>query len=368
MRTEIETKTKVKRKAQRISKRADAAVKRLFITLSLVTIILSVFSGGVAAAGDIGAAKESTTQYCVGGIPFGVRFFTEGVMVVGFTDVDTGEGQVNPAKEAGLLPKDIILKINGVDASSAEQVIDAISKSNGKAVTIVVKRSGAEKTITITPVKDKSGIYRAGIWIRDSTAGIGTVTFYNPKTGAFAGLGHGICDSDTGELMPLLRGTITKVTLSGITKGVAGTPGELRGCFSAGKIGTLVSNTYSGVYGVLTQRPANGEFIELASRDKVRNGPAKIRCTLKDGVVGEYDVVLSDVKNKDKNGKSFVIVVTDPVLLELTGGIVQGMSGSPVIQDGKLVGAVTHVMINDPKCGYGIFIENMLDNMPEMLK
>ena len=214
----------------------------------------------------------------------------------------------------------------------------------------------------MTPVRSDER-YKAGLWIRDSTAGIGTVTFIDPATGAFAGLGHGICDSDTGELVKPGRGIVVNVAISGVEKGQAGAPGELRGYFSSGKIGSLTGNTECGVFGVFAELPegmsGDAKAIPAATSAETHDGDAEIICTSDSGT-GRYKVRISGIDRSGRPVKNFVVTVTDPDLIAKTGGIVQGMSGSPIIQDGKLIGAVTHVLVNSPEKGYGIFIDNML--------
>jgi stage IV sporulation protein B len=305
-----------------------------------------------------------------GGMTFGVRLFTDGVLLVGMSDVITEAGNINPAYDAGLRIKDIITKINSVPVTTVDKVIDLIGNSKGEPVAITVKRGENEISFTLIPVYSASdGEYKAGIWIRDSAAGIGTITYINPKDNTFAGLGHGITDIDTGEIMPLLHGSVSGVSISGIIKGKAGSPGELMGYFTAEKNGTLLGNTRAGVYGLMTERPnkISGEPLPIALKNEIKEGAAVIYSTDGKNGVAAYDVMITGINKNDSEYKNFIIEVTDPDLIELTGGIIQGMSGSPVIQNGRLIGAVTHVMINDPKKGYGIFIENMLRNMPKTI-
>ena len=297
-----------------------------------------------------------------GGMPFGIKFYTEGVTVVGFCDVETTEGTVNPARAAGLKQKDMILKVNGKPLSGASDLTDQIEKSEGKPLTLFCRRGKTELEIKLTPAYcPAEARYKTGIWVRDSGAGIGTVTFIIPETGAFAGLGHGICDADTGELVPMKRGTVLDVTVSSVVKGEAGAPGELKGYFNAGKTGALLGNSTCGVWGVFTQTPkSTARPMPVAMREEIKEGDAYILCTLDTNQIGKYDVKISNINRDAKGSKCFTVTVTDPDLLAVTGGIVQGMSGSPIIQNGKIIGAVTHVLINDPTTGYGIFIENML--------
>ena len=305
-----------------------------------------------------------------GGMPFGVKFYTDGVMVVGFCDIDTGKGSVNPAEKAGLRTKDVILKIDGEEIKGAADMTARIEASKGKPMKLTCRRSGKEFETTLTPVLSAAeGQYKTGIWVRDSGAGIGTVTFLFPDSGAFAGLGHGICDADTGALVQMRKGAVSDVTISSVIKGAAGAPGELKGHFNPGRSGALLGNSNCGVWGVFSEVPeVSCEPMPIGLRDDITEGDAYILCTATAGEIQKYDIRISNIKRDAKGSKCFTVTVTDPDLLALTGGIVQGMSGSPIIQNGKLVGAVTHVLINDPTTGYGIFLENMLANMPVLAR
>ncbi len=298
------------------------------------------------------------TELYPGGMPFGVKFFTDGVIVTGYSD-----GSQNPAKSAGIKVHDVIISVNGKKITSAAQLTDAVEKSGGSALEIVYKHGEAEKSARITPYFCQSeGRYKAGITVRDSGAGIGTVTYIVPETGEFAGLGHGICDGETGALIPIERGSVSGVSISGIVKGAVGAPGEIKGYFKSGKTGSMIKNTDCGVYGVFTPCPQNIEPMPIGLKSELREGEAYILCTLdNESGIGKYSINISNINRNAEAGKCFTVKVTDNALLEKTGGIVQGMSGSPIIQNGKLVGAVTHVLINDPTQGYGIFIENMLN-------
>ena len=313
-------------------------------------------------------AKKDGLAVYVGGMPFGVKFFTEGVTVVGFGEVETEGGSVNPAAAAGLRIKDIILQIDGEVLSGASDLTDKIEASGGRTLELLCRRSGKELTLHLTPVYCAAeGRYKTGIWVRDSGAGIGTVTFILPEDGRFAGLGHGICDADTGELIGMRRGIVADVTISTVVRGAAGAPGELKGYFNAGKTGALLGNTVCGVWGILSKLPEGlGDPVPLGWRADLAEGPAEILCTLDSNRIGRYAVEIRDIKRDCEGPKCFTVRVTDPALLAATGGIVQGMSGSPILQNGKLVGAVTHVLVGDPTTGYGIFIENMLNaaNIP----
>ena len=307
---------------------------------------------------------------CPGGMPFGVKFYTDGVTVVGFCDIDTGKGSVNPATRAGLHAKDVILKINGEALSGAADMTERIAASGGKPLRLTCRRGGKEFETTLTPVLSSAeGQYKTGIWVRDSGAGIGTVTFLFPDSGAFAGLGHGICDADTGALVGMRKGSVSDVTISSVVKGAAGAPGELKGHFNPGRSGALLGNSACGVWGVFSEVPETvNEPMPVGLREDLHEGDAYILCTASSEEMQKYDIRISNIKRDAKGSKCFTVTVTDPDLIALTGGIVQGMSGSPIIQDGKLVGAVTHVLINDPTTGYGIFLENMLANMPVLAR
>ena len=301
---------------------------------------------------------------------FGVKFFTKGVIVIGDTDIETEKGFVNPARVSGIRKNDVIINVNGTEINTVEALAEAVEASKGKPLEVTYTRSGQAYTCKVTPVLSLSDKrYKTGIWVRDSTAGIGTMTYYNPENGCFAGLGHGICDIDTGELMPLLRATVVKVGITDIVKGKTGAPGELKGIFDTEKRGTLVGNTPFGVYGVLDEAPEGiGKALPVAGREEVHDGEASIFANPDGEGIREFSVRLSKVDHRSNGTKSFVVEITDPTLIALTGGIVQGMSGSPVVQDGKLCGAVTHVLVGEPTKGYGIFLENMLAGMPELTR
>lgn len=333
-----------------------------FSSLTALICVALVFSLSV----PISAERDTASQKKLlipGGVPFGVKIYCDGVLVVGLSDVKSLSGSVCPAKDAGILAKDIITEINGSPVKTVNEVADAIGSSEGKTIGIKVIRGDQTFDVTLSPaISKEDGKYKTGLYIKDSTAGIGTVTYIEPDDMTFAGLGHGICDADTGKLIPLSKGLVVNVGIDGVIKGQCGVPGELKGHFCQGKIGTLISNNEYGVYGILTSLPDKLSTVQMeaAKVDEVCEGDAEILCTLDDGGIGKYSIKLSNIQRTKDDIRNFVITVTDKKLLEKTGGIVQGMSGSPIIQNGKLVGAVTHVFINDPAKGYGIFIENML--------
>ena len=335
------------------------ALSLLLCAVVVISLCAGAFSVAASARGDV---EYGNLKLIPGGIPFGVKFSVEGVVVVGFSDIDEVDKSHNPAYIAGLRQKDVIIKVNGEGITGASQLTEAVESSGGQSISLTFRRGGAEKTINVTPIFSKSeNKYKTGIWVRDSGAGIGTVTYIIPETLEFGGLGHGICDGETGELIPMSRGVVTDVNISSVKRGLSGEPGEIRGHFGIEKRGVLYKNTECGVYGVFSSLPEGvGEAMPIGKREDIRCGEASIICTLENGVKESFAVEITSINPDAKGSKCFMIKIKDDGLIDKSGGIVQGMSGSPVIQNGKLVGAVTHVMINDPCVGYGIFIENML--------
>lgn len=304
------------------------------------------------------------------GIPFGVKIFTNGVMIVGMTEVDTAAGLENPAKKAGLKEGDVILSINGLQVFSNRQVAAIIEESGAQGVTMEIHRNGAQQTVNFIPAYSLSmEKFKAGLWVRDSSAGIGTLTFYEPQDQLFGGLGHGICDVDTGELLPLKSGEIIPAEITDVIRGASGAPGELCGYFRETSVmGELNANSEVGVYGRLFANFVTQTPVEVAFKQEVQEGPAQILATISGHEPAYYDIVIKKIHYKsDSAQKNMVIEVTDSALLQKTGGIVQGMSGSPILQNGRLVGAVTHVFVNDPTQGYAIFAENMIMEMHKNL-
>ena len=301
-----------------------------------------------------------------GGMPFGVRFLTDGVTVVGFCDFEAGGKKVNPAAAAGLKLRDTILRVNGEPLTGASALTEKIEHCGGRELILLCRRGASEMELRLKPVWcEAEQRYKTGIWVRDSGAGIGTVTFIIPETGAFAGLGHGICDADSGELIAMRRGTVSDVTISSVVRGAVGAPGELKGYFNPGKTGALLGNSACGVWGVISDPPeSTADALPVGLRGELEEGSAEIFCTLDSNRIGRYRVEISNIDRTATGSKCFSVKITDPALIAASGGIVQGMSGSPIVQNGKLVGAVTHVLINDPTAGYGIFLENMLLSMP----
>ena len=294
----------------------------------------------------------------------GIKLFSRGVMVVGLADVATEQGEQSPARACGLRTGDIITHIDGRQVDSIEEVQSMLQSAGGDTVEIQLSRGGRMVETQAAAVQCMTdGSYRLGAWIRDSMAGIGTVTYYDPQSGKFAALGHGINDVDTKLLMPLESGGIMSSTVTDVRTGQKGTPGELHGRFDLEKdLGTLYANTDCGVFGVTDGDCFGGEAVPVAKVSEIKVGEATILSNVEGDQVKEYGVeILRIYRCLGQDSRSMMIRVTDPELLEKTGGIVQGMSGSPILQNGKLVGAVTHVLVNDPTCGYAIFADTMLD-------
>ena len=267
-----------------------------------------------------------------------------------------------PALKCG----DRIIAINGREVHSAAEVKELIGKCGGESVTLTANRGNTTLRLEMVPKLDE-GEYRLGITLKDMTAGIGTITYIDPVSGEFGGLGHGICDSESGAVIEMESGYAMEVVLGGIHKGEVGSPGELSGIMTDTAIGRIAVNTSVGVFGKLESFSASSEnAYEIAQKGDVQAGEATIISTVKNGKKAEYKIEIYEIDKSSEGSKSFRIRVKDPALIAITGGIVRGMSGSPIIQNGKLVGAVTHVLVADPTEGYGIFIENMLNSSKQV--
>ncbi|MBL4937898.1 SpoIVB peptidase [Clostridium sp. YIM B02515] len=311
-----------------------------------------------------------------GGQPVGVKLNTKGVLVVALSDIETVNGKsTSPGALSGIQVGDSILKINNENINSSEQVSKIVNSCKGKELTVIVMRKGSELIKNIKPIQSSSDDkYKIGLWVRDSTAGVGTLTFFDDKSKKFAALGHPITDADTGTLLNISSGQIINSSIVSVRKGARGNPGELKGIFVDEDItlGDISKNTDCGIFGSTNKSLINSKFnkpMKIALRQEIKEGPAKIITTIDGGEPKTYDIEIQKLLQQEEPGpKSMVIKITDPVLLEKTGGIVQGMSGSPIIQNNKLVGAVTHVLINKPDVGYGIYIEWMLKDADILTK
>ena len=300
------------------------------------------------------------------GFPIGIYLETDGVMVIGTGDVKSMNGDVTDPADNKVWSGDYIVSLNNIPVSSKSQLIFLVNKYGNDDIILGIRRKDEVINVKINAVETSAGEYKMGIWVRDDTQGIGTLT-YVTEDGTFGALGHGISDIDTGELLASDTGVLYEADIWGIKKGENGAPGGLCGVVNYEDdcvLGTIKGNTTKGIFGDAEDRLINmcgNSPMDICLKQNIKKGPAKIRCML-DGAINEYDIEITDIDRTDSTtNKGMVIQVTDPRLLSITNGIVQGMSGSPIIQDGKLVGAVTHVFVNDPTKGYGIFIENMLE-------
>lgn len=318
--------------------------------------------GGVLPLKTVRTVVTDRPTVTVCGTPFGIKMFSEGALVVAFTDIATPNGSANPAKEAGLRLGDRIISVGGAATRSNDDLSQAIADAQGQPVEVVFVRDGEQRAVTLTPVQSDEGSWRAGMWVRDSSAGVGMLTFVQENLGVFAGLGHSISDSDTGESIALRSGEIVPCKITGCTKGKVGSPGELHGQFQSGlALGAISMNGMTGVYGT-THSAFDGTHMEVAFAQEVETGAAEIWTTIEGDTPKAYTVEIESVRYvSEQENRNLVIRVTDPELLQATGGIVQGMSGSPILQNGRLVGAVTHVLVNDPTRGYGVFAQTMLE-------
>lgn len=303
-----------------------------------------------------------------GGHSIGVALRTQGVLVVGVSDINTESGAVCPARSADLRAGESIDEINGQAVNSVDEFTQLLAQAGGEPVELTISGESGTRTAEVTPVLDPhDSSYRLGAWVRDSTAGVGTLSFYDPETAHYGALGHAICDVDTGGILSVSDGEILKSDIVSIREGERGTPGELRGAFieQALRLGAITENLNCGIYGNMysdIQNPLYPDGITVSNRTLVHTGPAQLLTTLDSEGIRAYDCEITRVFRQDEpSTRSMIIKITDPELIERTGGIVQGMSGSPLVQDGMLIGAVTHVFINDPTQGYGIYIDWMLD-------
>ena len=288
-----------------------------------------------------------------GGGAVGIRMTTDGVVVAGISEVETSSGKRSPAADAGLKKGDVITRLGGSEIATAQDFKAALSALDGSKTTVTFERGGKQKQLNITPAQGTDGAWKLGLWLRDGISGVGTLTFYDPATGVYGALGHCI-SGDDGEALPLGDGGIYGAEIVGIVQGTVGAPGQLDGKTDAAAfLGDIRINCGCGIFGTAD---FDGETMETG---EFETGPATIRCTLEGSQTREYGIEIKKVYSSSE-GTTVMLTVTDPELIALTGGIVQGMSGSPIIQNGRLVGAVTHVFVNDPTSGYGVSTEDML--------
>lgn len=307
--------------------------------------------------------ERKTQTVLVSGEPFGIKLYTDGVIVVGVKDVTVDGKTYNPSREAGIEVGDVIIMINSVRVYSSSDVEKILNDNNGNEYSITVKRDGRLRTFKVMPVYvPEESCFKAGMWVRDSTAGIGTITFYNPASNSVATLGHPITDVDTGKIMPILNGEAVETKVTSVVKSNENETGSLCCDFSSRTIGMLTENTLKGVYGKYNEKADLSSCIEypVAAPHEIKKGFAQIICTVEGEEPQVYSIQIDRIYFNDEE-KNMVIKITDKNLISKTGGIVQGMSGTPIIQNGKLVGAITHVIVNNPQKGYAIFADTMLE-------
>ena len=297
----------------------------------------------------------------------GLKLYTNGVLVIGMSEITGLDGKnYKPYEKSGITEGDMIKSINGNEIKNTNELVNILNSSNGNELSIKYEKNNEEIYTTIKPVLTKNG-YMIGLWVRDAAAGIGTLTYYDESTSRFGALGHGIIDVDTDKLLHISNGQIVTTQIISIVKAKQDNPGEIRGIIDNGtEIGQISSNTNIGIYGNVTNKKYIDSIktneIPVANRNQIKKGKAKIMCELENNKVQEYEIEIKKIYKSSSNedNKNMLIKVTDPNLLNITGGIIPGMSGSPIIQNGKFIGAVTNVLLNDPTTGYAIFADSMI--------
>ena len=329
---------------------------------------VSLFNNFFVKSVDVDVLPR-TTVIPVGNLA-GVKLYTNGVLVVGMSEIQGDDNRMyKPYEETGIEEGDTIVAINDSTIHSTEDLIQCVNMSLGNELEIEYVRDNQTMQCSMTPVKTADEQYKLGLWVRDSAAGVGTVTFYEPSTKSFAALGHGIVDIDTEQLINISSGEFVTTKILNIQKGEKGEPGRIQGTIdNQQNIGVISKNTRFGIYGVVDNVLAlnlnNSKELEVALRDEIQTGKAKILCTLENGKTEEYEIEIEEIyKDNNYDNKSMKIKVTDNRLIEKTGGIIQGMSGSPIMQNNKFVGAITHVLVNNPQEGYAVFGDIMIKQM-----
>ena len=319
---------------------------------------------------EVSAGTGSENLLIPGGMPIGIYMETDGVMVLGTDEIKSSDGSsTSPAKHL-VKDGDYIVGIDEEEVENKQELIEVMQNMSKKTVILHLRRKMEYIDVKIHPAKDEEGKYKLGIWVRDNVQGLGTITFLNANS-EFGALGHGIHDVDTSELLEISEGTLYETSIQNIKKGQNGSPGGMEGIIVYNHynvLGSITSNTETGIYGKIDRVDKvfkNQEAYPAASKEEIKTGKAYIRCAAS-GEVKDYEIQITKIDlHPGEVNKGIEIRVTDEELLRITGGIVQGMSGSPILQDGKIVGAVTHVFVQDSTKGYGIFIENMLENLDE---
>ncbi len=341
---------------------------KFIIALIVIVLInyITAFSFFKDKSRTSNVSSKITQKVDIVGRCVGLRLYTKGVLVIGMSEVDSINGEkVEPYKNTGIQIGDLIQEMNGIKINNANDVSQIVNRSEGEKISIKYLRENNEIYTTITPVKTKDNNYLLGLWIRDAASGIGTLTFYDDENNRFAALGHGINDMDTGKLLNIANGELVTCKIVSIVKAREGKVGEIRGTIDEGhKIGDVEKNSDIGVYGNVIEKnfidTIKIKQVDVASRNEVNVGKAEIYCELEENKVEKYEIEIKKLfKGNYKDNKSMLIKITDKRLLEKTGGIIPGMSGTPIIQNGKFVGAITNVLLNNPKQGYAIFADMM---------
>ena len=347
-------------------------LKKILFLFTLIFIYMFILSKGyypetIAVKGE--EIKISDIQVIPIGEVFVIKLYTSGVLVVGTSGIESIDGQTyKPYENVDIKEGDSIISVNDLIVNNTEELIDAVNLYEGEKLKIRYLRDNQEKNCEITPTKDKNGEYKIGLWVRDSAAGVGTISFYNEETQTFAALGHAITDIDTGDIIQTSSGEIDNVSIVSVIKGQEEQPGKIQGTIKQNSvIGSIYKNTSYGIYGIV-KNPENinidySKKMYVAQRQEIVLGPAVILSNI-DGEMKEYNIEIQKTYlNNNYDNKSMVIKVTDDKLLNKTGGIIQGMSGSPIIQNGKFIGAVTHVFVKDPTIGYAVFADRMVGEL-----
>ncbi len=324
------------------------------------TITLSLFN--LLDIKNVNVTTIEETSVVPLGNTIGLKLYSSGVLVIGMTEI---EGK-KPYENSGIEEGDLITCVNNNQITTTQELVECVSNSQGEIIDITYIRDGKEYETCIEPVITADNEYKLGLWVRDGAAGIGTATYYEPLTGKFGALGHGITDYDTDKLISIESGEVVTTNIVDIEKGEEGKPGQIKGTVSNGEvIGEIYNNTEFGIYGELTNKNKlniiEQNSLPVATRDEIEEGKAKVILTLEDGIRKEYNIEITKIyKNNNNDNRSMLIKVTDESLLNLTGGIIQGMSGAPIVQNGKFIGAITHVFVNNPTEGYGVFGDLMI--------
>ncbi|MGL5067021.1 MAG: SpoIVB peptidase [Sarcina sp.] len=355
--------------------RVKSFIKNLIVMCLILSSVfaLSIFSLNGNKAQSVLATENNSKERLkvyAGGENIGIKISTKGVLAVAFSDIESKDGKLikSPAEASNVSLGDVILKIDGKDISTSKELLSIVSESKTGTIKLTIDRDGNLVSKNVKLVENKKGDYKLGLWVRDSTAGIGTMTFFDECTGIYGGLGHPITDGETEKILSVGNGSLVKSTVVNVRKGEVGSPGELKGVFTNERtsLGTVGKNTSTGIYGVVHDKSrenykVDSRMYEVAYKDEIQTGEAQIITTIDEEGPRYYNISIEKILDTSKGpNKNMLIKITDSELLEKTGGIVQGMSGSPIIQNGKIVGAVTHVLVNKPNIGYGIYIENML--------